>query len=93
MTREVRLVTITLTIEVDASDADALPEQDGVLGLYGESQVPVSGLDDLARCMTDACIRESFKYLTVMQVKAMLDDAKYSVGERAVVRPLEDWFY
>lgn len=93
MTREVRLLKIELTIELDADDADSLGEVDGVLGLMGESQAPIPGIRDLAYRITDGCIRTAFEYLNVAGVKAMLEDATSEVSDRREEKHPEDWFY
>lgn len=82
-----------MVIEVDADDADRLPEQDGILAQYGESQVPVPGIRDLAYRITDNCIQESFKYFRVMNVDAMLVDAISDVSERKDQEHPADFFY
>lgn len=93
MSREIRLLKIELTIELDADDADALGEVDGVLGMMGESQAPIPGVRDLAYRITDGCIRTAFEYLNVAGVKAMLDDATSEVSDRQEEKHPEDWFY
>lgn len=93
MTRKVIPLTFTMTIEVDADDADKLPEQDGILAKFGEGQAPIPGINDLGNRITDACIKEAFKYFTVMRVHAVLDDALCVVGERKDEENLTDWFY
>jgi hypothetical protein len=93
MNRQVRLLTFTMTIEVDAEDAGALGEVDGILEPYGESQVPMPGINDLAHRITDATIRTAFQYLHIAGVNAMLDDATVVVGDERDEKHPEDWFY
>jgi hypothetical protein len=93
MTKQVIPITITLMIDVDAEDADKLAEQEGILGLYGESQTPVPGINDLAHRITDSCIQKAFEFFAVNRVNAVLDDAITSVGERRDEERLSDWFY
>ena len=82
-----------MTIEVDAEDADALGEVDGILEQYGESQVPTPGINDLAHRITDGTIRTAFEYLHIAGVNAMLDDATVVVGDKRDEKHSEDWFY
>lgn len=93
MTRQVRLITVTLTIEVDADQVDALPDVDGFMMQLGESQIPISGMTDFGYRMTDACISGAFKLLSSQMIKAILNDADTKIGDRVDERHSEDWFY
>lgn len=93
MARQVRLLSVVITLEIDADDADALGEVDGVLGMMGEAQAPIPGIRDLAYRITDGCIRTAFEYLNIAGVKAMLEDASSDVSDRRDEKHPDEWFY
>lgn len=93
MTRQVQLLTVTLTIEIDADDADALGEVDGILAKYGEGQTPMSGIRDLSYRITDGCIQTAFKFLHVAGVRASLEDSTTELGDKQDEKHPDDWFY
>lgn len=93
MTRQVQLLTIKLVIEIDANDADALGDVDGILAPLGEAQTPMPGIRDLGFRITDSCIQTAFKLLHIAGVKAMLEDGSYELSEPMDEKHPEDWFY
>lgn len=93
MTRQVQLLTIKLVIEIDADDADALGNVDGILAPLGESQTPMPGIRDLSYRIVDSCIQSAFKLLHIAGIKSILEDGSYELSEPQDEKHPDDWFY
>jgi hypothetical protein len=93
MTRQVRHLTVTVVVEIDADDADALPEVEGFTAPLTDDQAPIAGIKDLSNRVTDSCIFTAFQMLERAGVKAMLQDAHCTVSDSKDEEHPDDWFY
>jgi hypothetical protein len=83
MTREVRLLQVTLEIEVDANQLDNLPPLDWWNDYPSNSHVPpLDGALDLQQRVVDGCIREALKLFEIARVNAHLEDASSKLGPK-----------
>lgn len=93
MSKQVRTIEVVLTFEVDADELDALPDAEGILSFFGESQTPISGAQYVGNRIVDSCIRTSMECLNIARVETVLDDAGFKIGERHTqTNPFDSFF-
>jgi hypothetical protein len=93
MSNEVRTIEVILTLEVNADEFDSLPDEEGILSFFGESQTPISGAQYLGNRIVDSCIKASMQCVNNARVEVVLDDAVFKIGERhKQVNPFDSFF-
>ena len=86
--REVRRLTVTVSIDIDADQIDLLPAVPADASLIA-GLIPVSGAFDLENRIVDAVIRQSLEMLERSRIPSQLHDAVSSLSDRFI--PVDPW--